>query len=85
MVYFSCHAVADQGGELYFTVADSSLQKLSATAVPVNAVGRQISRTRARHGVLLLDCDHSALERGIVARAGKGTGVWSQLAAGAGR
>ena len=56
LVHFSCHGVKDDRGELYLAAADTELDLLSATGVSAAWLNDQISRTRARRTVLLLDC-----------------------------
>ena len=80
LVHFSCHGVKDEGGELYFAMANTLLRRLGATAVAAEFVNRRMSRSRSRRVVLLLDCCYAgAFERGMTARAGEGMGIESQF------
>ena len=80
LVHFSCHGVKDEGGELYFAMANTLLRRLGATAVAAEFVNRQMSRSRSRRVVLLLDCCYAgAFERGMTVRAGEGMGIESQF------
>jgi Caspase domain len=80
LLHFSCHGVKDEGGELYFAMANTLLRRLGATAVAAEFVNRRMSRSRSRRVVLLLDCCYAgAFERGMTARAGEGMGVESQF------
>jgi len=80
LMHFSCHGVKDEGGELYFAMANTLLRRLGATAVAAEFVNRRMSRSRSRRIVLLLDCCYAgAFERGMTARAGEGIGIESQL------
>ena len=80
LVHFSCHGVKDEGGELYFAMANTLLRRLGATAVAAEFVNRRMSRSRSRRVVLLLDCCYAgAFERGMTARAGEGIGIESQF------
>ena len=73
LLHFSGHAVMDEDGELYFATADTRLQRLVATAVAAEFVNRQMSRSRSRRVVLLLDCTYVGLfERGMTAGPAKG-------------
>src|SRR5215472_6543405 len=40
LVHFSCHGVKDEGGELYFAMANTLLHRLRATAVAAYFVNR---------------------------------------------
>jgi hypothetical protein len=80
LMHFSCHGVKDEGGELYFAMANTVLRRLGATAVAAEFVNRRMSRSRSRRVVLLLDCCYAgAFERGMTARAGEGMGIESQF------
>ncbi|HEY2959628.1 MAG TPA: caspase family protein [Actinomycetota bacterium] len=70
LAHFSCHGVKDDGGQLYFATRDTDLTSLDATAVPAEFVNRQMTRSRSRRVVLLLDCCYSgAFARGMLNRA----------------
>jgi hypothetical protein len=56
LLHVSCHAIKDESGELYFTAADTKVRRLASTAVAADFVNRQMSRSRSRRVVLLLDC-----------------------------
>jgi hypothetical protein len=80
LVHFSCHGVKDEGGDLYFAMANTLLRRLGATAVGADFVNRCMSRSRSRRIVLLLDCCYAgAFERGMTARAGTGVGIEAQF------
>ena len=80
LVHFSGHGVKGEGGELYFAMADSRLNRLAATAVAADFVNRRMSRTRSRRVVLLLDCCYAgAFERGMTPRGGAGVDIAEQL------
>jgi hypothetical protein len=81
VVYFSCHGIKDEDGELYFAAPNTVLGRLGATAVEASFVSRCMNRTRSRRVVLFLDCCYAgAFERGLVARAGTDIGIEDQLA-----
>jgi hypothetical protein len=70
LVYFSCHGVKDESGQLYLAAASTKLRRLAATGVSANFVNQQMDRTRSRRVVLLLDCCYAgAFARGLTARA----------------
>lgn len=80
VVYFSCHGIKDEDGELYFATSNTALGRLASTAVPAEFVSRRMNRARSRRVVLLLDCCYAgAFERGLVARAGTDIGIEHQL------
>jgi hypothetical protein len=69
LLHFACHGVKDDDGNLYFATADTEIDSLDATAVSAEGVNRQISRSRSRRVVLLLDCCYSgAFASGMVSR-----------------
>jgi hypothetical protein len=73
LLHLSCHGVKDDDGRLYFATADTELAHLDATAIPSDFVNRQMSRSRSRRIVLLLDCCYSgAFANGLMARGGDG-------------
>jgi Caspase domain len=71
LLHLSCHGVKDDDGRLYFATADTEIEHLDATAIPSDFVNRQMTRSRSRRIVLLLDCCYSgAFASGLIARAG---------------
>jgi hypothetical protein len=71
LLHFSCHGVKDDRGELYLAATDTEIDLLSATGVSAAWLNDQISRTRARRTVVLLDCCFSgSFPFGMHARAG---------------
>jgi hypothetical protein len=71
LLHFSCHGVKDDRGELYLAATDTELDLLSATGVSTVWLNDQISRTRSRRTVVLLDCCFSgSFPFGLHARAG---------------
>jgi uncharacterized caspase-like protein len=86
LLYFSCHAVKDEGGELYFATANTKLRRLGSTAVAAHFVNRRMSRSRSRRVVLLLDCCYAgAFERGSAPGPVPGSPLRSSSAAAAGQ
>jgi hypothetical protein len=59
LLYLSGHGIKDDEGHLYFAASNTELDSLEATAVAAGFVNRQMSRTRSRRVVLLLDCCYS--------------------------
>jgi Caspase domain len=80
LLHFSCHGVKDDRGELYLAAADTEIDLLSATGISAAWLNEQISRTRARRTVLLLDCCFSgSFPFGMRARAGTGVDAPGQF------
>ena len=72
LLYVSCHGVKDDDGRLYFAAGNTRLTRLGATAVAAAFVNEQMTRSRSRRIVLLLDCCYSgAFPRGFLARGDK--------------
>lgn len=70
LLHLSCHGVKDEDGSLYFAMADTEVGNLDATAVPAEFLNRQMTKSRSRRIILLLDCCFSgAFASGMVARA----------------
>jgi hypothetical protein len=71
LLYFSCHGVKDQSGQLYFATTDTQFRRLAATGISSSFVNEQMDRSRSRRIVLLLDCCYSgAFTRVLAPRAG---------------
>jgi hypothetical protein len=72
LLYVSSHGVKDDDGRLYFAATNTRLRRLGATAVAAAFVNEQMTRSRSRRIVLLLDCCYSgAFPQGALARGGK--------------
>jgi hypothetical protein len=72
LLHFSCHGLKDDSGELYFAAANTEVAQLDATALSADFVSRQMTRSRSRKVVALLDCCYSgAIARGLRFRAGE--------------
>lgn len=71
LLHVSCHGLKDEDGTLYFASTNTAVEHLEATAIPSEFVNRQMTRSRSRRIVLLLDCCFGgAFARGMVHRAG---------------
>jgi hypothetical protein len=80
VLHFSGHGVKDDSGELYFATADTKLRRLGSTTVSAQFVNRQMSRSRSRRIVLLLDCCYAgAFERGMAPKADQAVHVEEQF------
>jgi maltokinase len=67
LLYFSCHGVKDDDGQLYFAATTTELPYLRSTAVEAPFVNELLDRSRSRQIVLLLDCCYSgAFASGMV-------------------
>jgi hypothetical protein len=72
LLYVSCHGVKDDDGRLYFAAGNTRLARLGATAVAAAFVNEQMTRSRSRRIVVLLDCCYSgAFPKGFLARGDK--------------
>jgi Caspase domain len=72
LLHVSCHGLKDEDGTLYFASANTTVEHLEATAIPSEFVNRQMTKSRSRRIVLLLDCCFGgAFARGMVHRAGE--------------
>ncbi|RJL31903.1 hypothetical protein D5H75_15725 [Bailinhaonella thermotolerans] len=80
LLHFSGHGVKDDNGELYLATPSTKLNRLAATGVSAEFVNRQMSRSRCRRIVLLLDCCYAgAFARGALPRAGAAVYVEEQF------
>jgi hypothetical protein len=71
VLHLSCHGLKDDDGNLYFATSDTEVAHLDATSLPSEFVNRQMTRSRSRRIVLLLDCCYSgAFASGMLSRAG---------------
>ncbi|MFE6509243.1 caspase domain-containing protein [Nocardioides sp. NPDC057767] len=69
LLHLSCHGVKDEDGRLYFATPDTEIDHLDATSLPADYVNRQMTKSRSRRIVLLLDCCYSgAFARGMMNR-----------------
>ena len=76
LLHISGHGLKDEDGTLYFANANTSVEHLEATAIPSEFVNRQMTRSRSRRVVLLLDCCFGgAFARGMVHRAGESVAI----------
>ena len=79
-LHFSCHGVKDEHGELYLASSDTEVDLLSATGVSAAWLNEQITRSRSRRTVVLLDCCFSgSFPFGLQARGGEGVNAPEQL------
>ncbi|MFJ9590544.1 caspase family protein [Streptomyces acidicola] len=56
LVYYAGHGLLDEDGLLHLTLADAEPDNVAYTAVPLEVLKRELSRSRARARVLVLDC-----------------------------
>lgn len=76
LLHVSCHGLKDEDGTLYFASANTAVEHLEATAIPSEFVNRQMTKSRSRRIVLLLDCCFGgAFARGLVHRAGESVAI----------
>jgi hypothetical protein len=71
LLHVACHGLKDEDGTLYFASSNTAVDHLEATAIPSEFVNNQMTKSRSRRVVLLLDCCFGgAFARGLVHRAG---------------
>ena len=76
LLHVSCHGLKDEDGTLYFASSNTAVEHLEATAIPSEFVNRQMTKSRSRRIVLLLDCCFGgAFARGMVHRAGESVAI----------
>ena len=76
LLHVSCHGLKDEDGTLYFASSNTTVEHLEATAIPSEFVNRQMTKSRSRRIVLLLDCCFGgAFARGLVHRAGESVAI----------
>ncbi len=70
LLYIAGHGVFARNQRLFFATKDTSLDVVAATAVSDRFVHDQLTESRARSIVLVLDCCHSgAFAKGLAPRA----------------
>ncbi|MEA2311608.1 MAG: hypothetical protein QOE28_1576 [Solirubrobacteraceae bacterium] len=80
LLHFSCHGLKDESGQLYFAAADTEVAQLDATALSAEFVSRQMTRSRSRKVLALLDCCYSgAFARGLRFRGDEQVDLDDQL------
>ncbi|MDR7275994.1 caspase family protein [Catenuloplanes atrovinosus] len=82
LVHFSGHGLKGADGALHLAATNTKLNRLAATSVAAEFVNRQMTASRSRRIVLLLDCCYAgAFARGLLPRAGAADlGIEEQLA-----
>ena len=76
LLHVSCHGLKDEDGTLYFASSNTAVEHLEATAIPSEFVNRQMTKSRSKRIVLLLDCCFGgAFARGLVHRAGESVAI----------
>lgn len=81
LVYFSGHGLKDEDGSLHLAAVNTKVRRLAATGVSASFVNQQMTRSRARRIVLILDCCYAgAFARGLTPRgATSDLGIDQQL------
>src|SRR5215213_5968290 len=70
LLYFSCHGIKGQDGQLYYATSDTIRKRLKSTSVESSFVNGLMSTCRASRQVLFLDCCHSgAFAKGYTIKA----------------
>jgi Caspase domain/Pentapeptide repeats (8 copies) len=72
LLYFSCHGIKGQDGQLYYAASDTRKKYLRSTSIEASFVNSLMSGCRAWRQVLLLDCCYSgAFAKGFTIKADK--------------
>lgn len=80
LLFLSCHGVKDVTGRLHFAASTTRFSRLSATGISSAWVNEQLSRSRVKRAVILLDCCYSgAFTRGLSPRSADGMHVVETL------
>ena len=81
LVYFSGHGLKDEDGTLHLAATNTKVHRLAATSVSASFVNQQMTRSRSRRIVLMLDCCYAgAFARGLTPRgAASDLGIDQQL------
>ena len=61
LIHFSGHGVQDPGGDLYLCFADTKVDELEISALPIEQVRRMLDNRRARRVLITLDCCYSGI------------------------
>lgn len=86
LLYFSCHGIKDEAGNLYLAMTDTRRSLLAATAVSAQFVREIIDHSPARKIVVWLDCCYGgAFPPGMVPKAEGNVDVVAQLNGRSGR
>ena len=76
LLHVACHGLKDEDGTLYFASSNTAVEHLEATAIPSEFVNHQMTKSRSRRIVLLLDCCFGgAFARGLVHRGGDSVAI----------
>lgn len=70
LLYFSCHGVKDEDGQLYFATLTTDRTLLYSTGIDSIFINRLLDRCQAQQKVVLLDCCYSgSFEKGSTPKA----------------
>jgi len=70
LLYFSCHGIKDEDGQLFFASTNTNLGLLGSTTTSANFVNNAMLRSRSKSQILLLDCCYSgAFSKGMIAKS----------------
>ena len=71
LLYFSGHGIKDDDGRLYLAATDTRRNRLRSSAISTNFINENMTDSRSRQQILILDCCHSgAFARGMTAKGG---------------
>jgi hypothetical protein len=89
LLYFSCHGIKDDDGQLYFTSPDTRLidhsRPMRSTALSADFVRSVMHGSNSRRQVLMLDCCYSGAFAGaMMSKGDKSAGIKDQFQQGRG-
>src|SRR5215469_365234 len=72
LLYFSCHGIKNEDGQLYFAATNTRRTILDSTAISADFINKVMFKSRSKRQVLVLDCCYSgAFTRGFISRSDK--------------
>src|SRR6185312_6135848 len=86
LIYFSCHGLRDDDGNLFFASINTNIERLQSTTIPSDFVNTIMIRCRSKTQILLLDCCYSgAFPKGKVAKTDRTAITEDKFQGGTGR
>src|SRR5215469_16960036 len=86
LLYFSCHGIKGQDGQLYYAACDTRKKYLRSTSVEASFVNSLMSGCRAWRQILLLDCCYSgAFAKGLSIKADREIHTYEHFEGGRGK
>ncbi|HKX16429.1 MAG TPA: caspase family protein [bacterium] len=70
LIFYSGHGKLDQAGRLHLATADTVIESLEATSIPVESIRNYVDVSHSNKVALILDCCFSGAAGGAFARGG---------------